>query len=149
VLRTLAATTLVATILSLAAPLVPPTYAGSTGALSAASLAGSTGVRGHWQGRVSNDAGSDQGYRVRVRIFRRDGVLKGRVHYVGNCRGHWTYVRTRSGRKVFRERITHDPGRPTCLPHVTVKVHRIHHRLKVVWISHQDRASMLAHRLAG
>jgi hypothetical protein len=142
VLRALAATTVAATALSLAAP--PPTYAGSTVASRA-----EAGVRGHWQGQVSNDAGSDAIYRVRVHIFRRDGVLKGRVRYVGSCRGHWTYVRARAGRKVFREVITHDPGRPTCLPKVTVKVHRIGHRLEVVWVSHQDRASMLAHRLAG
>jgi hypothetical protein len=148
VLRTLVATTVVAAAVSLAGPLVTTTYAGSAAAPSAARWAGTTGVRGHWQGHVSNDAGSDSGYRVRVHIFRRDGVLKGRVRYVGSCRGHWTYVRTRDGRKVFRERITHDPGRPTCLPKVTVKVHRIHHRLEVMWISHQDRASMLAHRLA-
>lgn len=124
--------------LALAAPMVP----------APADARSSTSVTGRWKGKVLGEDGGPAGYPARVRIFRRDGELHGRVSYPDYCSGKWRFKGESGGTYAFRERITHDPGSPTCASPLQVRVRREGAKLRVLWIEPDtgDRDTMLAHR---
>lgn len=127
--------------LALAAPLVP-------GPSDAADTRSATSVTGRWKGTVLGEDGGPAGYPARVRIFRRDGKLHGRVVYPDYCAGRWRFTGESGGTYAFRERITHDPDSPTCASPLKVRVRREGARLRVLWIEPDtgDRDTMLARR---
>ena len=76
-------------------------------------------------------------------------VLHGRVVYPGMCSGKWVYKGKKNGWFKFREVITRDPGRSTCVSPVTVKTRSEGKKLRVVWRepSTGDTGYMLAKRI--
>ena len=106
----------------------------------------SNSVRGTWKGLVSDGGAS---YHAKVRIYRHNGTLHGRVIYPDApvCNGKWIYRTKDSGWRKFTEKITYDPGKQSCVEQLAVKAKRVDSRLKVVWTYHARTASMLAHRV--
>ena len=106
-----------------------------------------TGITGTWKGGVYGDSGGSAGYAAKVRIFKRNGTLHGRITYPGSCSGTWVYRGKHAGWFRFREVITRGSAR--CVSPVQVKTKRMDARLKVVWREPQsgDTASMLARRV--
>ena len=108
-----------------------------------------TGITGTWRGGVYGDNGGSAGYAAKVSVVQRDGKLSGKVAYPGYCSGKWVFKGKANGWFKFREVITDDPGAPTCVTPVAVKVRRDGAKLRVVWRepSTGDTAHMLAHRV--
>ena len=106
----------------------------------------SNSVRGTWKGLVSDGGAS---YHARVRIYRHNGTLHGRITYPDApvCNGTWNYRTKDNGWRKFTERITYDPGKQSCVEQLSVKAKRAESRLKVVWTYHARTARMLAHRV--
>ena len=132
---------LVALVAALSLSVVAPSSASDT------TLArSSTSVRGTWKGLVTDGSAT---YHARVRIFKRNGKLHGRIHYpdAPTCTGIWVYRRTENGWRHFVEKITIDPGKTSCVQRLHVKVKRRDARLRVVWTYHARTARMLAHRV--
>ena len=81
-----------------------------------------TAVTGTWKGQVFGDKGADAGYSARVRIFKRNGELRGRVAS-GGCYGVWRYRGRSNGWYRFAEVITRNTT-GDCVKRVAVKVRR-------------------------
>ena len=120
----------------------------SAPASSATAAEAGTRVTGTWKGSVYGDNGASAGYRARVRIFTRDGKLRGRVAS-GGCYGVWRFQGRSGGWSRFTEVITRDTNGGNCVERVAVKVRRDGARLRVVWRepSSGDTATMLARRV--
>jgi hypothetical protein len=105
------------------------------------------GITGTWKGGVYGDSGGSAGYPAKVRIFKRNGTLHGRISYPGSCSGKWVFRGKHAGWFRFREVITRGSAR--CVSPVSVKTKRVDRRLKVVWREPQtgDTGYMLAHRV--
>ena len=90
------------------------------------------------------DNGADAGYTARVRIFKRNGELRGRVAS-GGCYGVWRYRGRSNGWYRFAEVITRNTT-GDCVKRVAVKVRRDDAKLRVVWRERTtgDTATMLA-----
>jgi len=65
------------------------------------------------------------------------------------CAGKWVYQGKKHGWFTFREVITRDPGKSTCVSPVAVKTRREGKKLRVVWRepSTGDTGHMLAKRV--
>ena len=124
---------------------VPPAGATSGGAADD-HVRGAASITGSWKGGVYGDNGGAAGYPAKVTIAKRHGSLHGRVVYPGQCAGQWVYKGKKNGWFTFREVITRDPGRRTCVSPVTVKTRRDGTKLPVVWRepSTGDTGHMLA-----
>ena len=140
--------TLVAGIATVAllAPTAGAADAHTTSATTGHARAG-TGIIGTWKGGVYGDNGGSAGYPAKVRIFKSNGTLHGRITYPGVCSGKWVFRGKRAGWFRFREVITRGSAR--CVSPVSVKTKRVDRRLKVVWREPQtgDTGHMLAHRV--
>lgn len=102
-------------------------------------------VTGTWKGAVYGDNGAAAGYSAKVRIFTRNGSLRGKVAS-GGCYGVWRFKGRSAGTYRFTEVITRDTNGGRCVKRVSVKVHRDGAKLRVVWRepSSGDSATMLA-----
>ena len=127
------------TTVALLVPAVPVAHGATTSPAEAG-----TGVAGTWTGDVFGDQGAAAGYSAKVRIFRRDGELHGRVRS-GGCYGVWRYRGRSNGWYRFAEVITRDTT-GNCVKRVAVKVRRDDAKLRVVWRERTsgDTATMLA-----
>jgi hypothetical protein len=128
--------------------LAPPADAASDSAADSHAR-GTASITGKWKGGVYGDDGGAAGYPAKVTITQRHGTLHGRVVYPGLCSGKWVYKGKKNGWFKFREVITRDPGRRTCVSPVAVKTQRHGKKLRVVWRepSTGDTGHMLAKRI--
>ena len=135
----------VLTALTTAALLVPVSV--TAPAATAAPAEAGTGITGTWRGKVFGDNGADAGYGAKVRIFKSDGKLKGRIAY-GGCYGVWRLQGRSSGTYRFTEVITRDTNGGQCVKRVAVKAKRDGAELRVVWRepTSGDTATMLARK---
>ena len=134
----------VPTALTTVALLVPASVLAPSA--TAAPAEAGTAVAGTWKGQVFGDKGADAGYSARVRIFKRNGELRGRVAS-GGCYGVWRYRGRSNGWYRFAEVITRNTT-GDCVKRVAVKVRRDDAKLRVVWRERTtgDTARMLARR---
>ena len=139
----------VTTALLAVSPLAVPAADATSGSSSGSHARGTTSLTGTWKGGVYGDNGGAAGYPAKVTIAKRHGKLHGRVVYPGLCSGTWVYQGKKNGWFTFREVITRDPGRPTCVSPVAVKTRREGGKLRVVWRepSTGDTGHMLAKRI--
>ena len=126
---------------------VPPatTAADATSGIAAGSNArGTASITGTWKGGVYGDNGGAAGY-----AYTYNRVLHGKVVYPGTCAGKWVYRGKKHGWFTFREVITRDPGKSTCVSPVAVKTRREGKKLRVVWREQStgDTGHMLAKRV--
>ena len=147
-LKQVLATAVTTAVLAVVPPAVPAADA-TSGIAAGSHTRGTASITGKWQGGVYGDNGGAAGYSARVTIAKRHGVLHGRVVYPGTCSGKWVYKGKRNGWFRFREVITRDPGRSTCVSPVAVKTRREGKKLRVVWRepSTGDTGHMLAKRI--
>ena len=127
--------------------IVPTTLTTVALLVPASVLAPAAAVTGAWKGQVFGDNGADAGYRARVRIFKRNGELRGRVAS-GGCYGVWRYRGRSNGWYRFAEVITRNTT-GDCVKRVAVKVRRDDAKLRVVWRERTsgDTATMLADKV--
>ena len=135
---------IVPTALTTVALLVPASVLAPA---AAAPAEAGTAVTGAWKGSVYGDNGASAGYRAKVRIFTRDGKLRGRVAS-GGCYGVWRYRGRSNGWYRFAEVITRNTT-GDCVKRVAVKVRRDDAKLRVVWRERTsgDTATMLADKV--
>ena len=135
----------VLSVLTTVALLVPVSLAAP--AATAAPAEAGTRVTGTWTGAVYGDNGASAGYRAKVRIFKRDGRLRGKVAS-GGCYGVWRFKGRSGGAYRFTEVITRDTNGGRCVKRVAVKVRRDGAKLRVVWRepTSGDTATMLARK---
>ncbi len=114
----------------------------------AATTDAATRITGTWKGAVFGDNGATAGYKARVRIFKRDGRLRGKVA-AGGCIGVWRFKGRSNGWYRFTEVITRDTTGGNCVKRVAVKARRDGTKLRVVWRepASGDTATMLARRV--
>ena len=134
---------LLLTVLTTIALLLPLSV--SVPAATAATTEAGTRITGTWKGSVFGDNGATAGYQAKVRIFKRDGRLRGKVA-AGGCIGVWRFKGRSNGWHRFTEVITRDTTGGNCAKRVAVKVRRDGAKLRVVWRepASGDTATMLA-----
>jgi hypothetical protein len=135
----------VLSVLTTVALVVPVSLAAP--AATAAPAEAGTRVTGTWKGAVYGDNGASAGYRAKVRIFTRNGALRGKVAS-GGCYGVWRFKGRSGGTYRFTEVITRDTNGGRCVKRVAVKVRRDGAKLRVVWRepTSGDSATMLARK---
>jgi hypothetical protein len=144
VLATAATTALLAVV-----PTAVAAADATSGSAAGSHSRGTASITGKWKGGVYGDNGGSAGYPAKVAIAKRHGTLHGRVVYPGACSGKWVYKGKKHGWFTFREVITRDPGKPTCVSPVAVKTRREGTKLRVVWREPAtgDTGHMLAKRI--
>ena len=147
-LKQVLATAATTAVLAVAPPAMPAADA-TSGIATGSHARGTASIAGTWKGGVYGDNGGAAGYPAKVTIAKRHGVLHGRVVYPGTCSGKWVYQGKKHGWFTFREVITRDPGKSTCVSPVAVKTRREGKKLRVVWRepSTGDTGHMLAKRV--
>ena len=136
----------VLSVLTTAVLLLPGSLVAS--ATVAAPEEAGTRITGTWRGAVYGDDGAAAGYRAKVRVFKRDGQLRGKVA-AGGCYGVWRFQGRRNGWYRFTEVITRDTTGGRCVERVAVKARRDGAKLRVIWREPRsgDTATMLARRV--
>lgn len=135
-------------VLTTVALAVPVTLSAPAATADAAPAEASTRITGTWKGSVFGDNGATAGYGAKVRIFKRDGKLRGKVAS-GGCFGVWRFKGRSSGWYRFTELITRDTTGGRCVGRVSVKARRDGAKLRVVWRepTSGDTATMRARKV--
>lgn len=128
-----------------AAVVLVPTATATGAAPDTEQARGKAGITGSWKGGVYGDDGGPAGYTAKVKIFKRDGKLAGKITYPEYCSGKWIFQGKKKGWFTFREKITRGSA---CVSPVNVKAKRDGAKLRVVWREPQtgDTGTMRAHR---
>ena len=115
---------------SAAGVLLAPAATGAATAAAPAAERGAASITGTWRGGVYGDDGGPAGYTAKVKVFKKDGKLAGKISYPEYCSGKWVFQGKKKGWFTFREKITRGSA---CVSPVAVKAKRDGAKLRVVW----------------